>query len=143
MKNQLIEELQNQLNQIFKSNKKVLAVYLFGSQAGEYAVADSDLDLAIFVNKKDEFSKREFVKKLIKEIKIPYELDLSIIDYKSPPIFLFEIIKNGDCIYSKTAELRPTIEGKIMHIYYDTQHLRDIYSQYLDKSFEKDNCENK
>jgi predicted nucleotidyltransferase len=137
MKDTLIKELQEQLNQLFESNKEIMAVYLFGSQAGEYAVADSDLDLAIFVENKDNFPKRKFAKKVIKEIEIPYELDISFIDYKSPPIFLFQIIKNGESIYSKNKDQRAVIEGKIMHIYYDTQHMRNIYSYYLDKSLKK------
>jgi predicted nucleotidyltransferase len=111
---------------------------LLGSRIKGYGVKNSDLDMAIFVDDKKKVSLRK-ISSLFnkKKIDIPYEIDISIVDLSSSPLFLFQIIKDGQCIYSKSPLGKTELELKIMHIFYDTQHIRNIYHQYLSQSVEK------
>lgn len=126
------------LKKAFSKRKEILAVYAFGSRAADFASSQSDLDLAVVVSGRDKISEREIIKFLLKEeIKVPFNLDLSCVDFDSSPLFLYQIIKNGLCIYEKDSLLRGRIEAKILHLYYDNQHMRNIYHYYLQKSFKE------
>ncbi len=131
----LSESIINSLKKAFSRNGDILAVYLFGSQITGTANKESDLDMAILVNNREKISEREILSFLQNNhISLPFETDLSCVDLASPPIFLFQIIKNGTCIYEKNPLERADLEAKIMNIYYDNRHLRDIYNHYLQQS---------
>lgn len=130
---QLVEKLQNLLGR----NKDVIAAYFFGSMISKKASADSDLDLAIVVSDRTKCQELDLLPG-ISGISFPAELDLSVIDMTSSPLFLYQIIKNGICIYEKTKKERFEFEANTLQIYYDTQYIRDIYHTFLDKSFRED-----
>lgn len=134
----LKETIIQKLKKIFSERKEITAVYVFGSRAGDFAGRQSDLDLAVMVADREKISERELLKFLInKGIKLPFSLDLCCVDLSSSPLFLYQIIKNGVCIYEKDYFGRVVLEGKILDIYYDTQHLRDIYNYYQKKSLKE------
>ena len=110
------------MRKTFSKEKGILAVYIFGSQAGGFAGPKSDLDLAVFVSDKKKISERQVLKLLLKsKTKIPFEVDLSCVDFSSLPVLLFQIIKNGACIYEKDLLQRIGFEAKAMHLYYHNQ----------------------
>lgn len=126
------------LKQLFSRKKEVLAVYAFGSQVNGYAGKKSDLDLAIFVKDKKQVGERDILKPLINEnIKFPFEIDLTVVDFTSPPLLLFQIVKNGQCLYKKSRLIKNELETKTILFYYDNQHMRNIYSHYLKKSLDE------
>lgn len=123
----------SKLAKIFSSKKDILAAYLFGSRIHGSAKDRSDLDFAIIVSNRKKISERDIIRLLDdKGIKIPFDLDLSCVDLSSAPLFLHQIIKNGTCIYARNPKEKADLEAKIMHIYFDNQHLRNIYHSYLD-----------
>lgn len=136
MKQVLDKTIITKLHAIFSKEKKILAVYLFGSQARGVARKESDLDLAFMVSNRNNISEREIIKKIYQDISLPSNLDVSCVDLSSSPLFLHQIIKNGICIYEKNPYERTHIEATILNIYFDNQHIRNIYQHYLKKSLE-------
>lgn len=131
MEKVLANLLIQKLKKAFSQQKEVLAVYVFGSRAADFAHPKSDLDIAVFVSNRKKVSERKIIKFLAKkDITIPFNLDLSCVDLQSPPIFLYQIIKNGLCIYEKAPLQKVNLEATALHLYYDNQHLRNIYRSY-------------
>lgn len=138
-KNILTKNQVQKMKDIFSQLKEIKAVYLFGSRIKGYDVEKSDLDMAVFVDDKRKISLRKILSLFNKKkVSFPFEIDVSIVDLSSSPLFLFQIIKNGRFIYSKSPKQKAGLESKIMHIFNDTQHIRNIYHQYLDKSMERE-----
>lgn len=138
MKKILGEVLIRKLKKAFLKKREVLAVYIFGSRPARFANLQSDLDMAVFVSDRNKTSEREIIRFLRGKVgKIPFNLDLSCVDFASPPLFLYQIIKNGVCIFEKEPFQRAHLEATILKLYYDNQHLRNIYRYYLQQSLEK------
>lgn len=138
MKKILDSALRKQLKKVFSQKKDILAVYIFGSRASGLTVASSDLDLAVFLNDRKKISEREIIK-FLKEagVEIPFNLDLVCVDFDSSPLFLYQIIKNGFCLYQRQSFSKTNLEALILKLYYDNQHLRNIYRQYRQQSFQE------
>ena len=126
----LILQIQNAL----KKEQNILAVYVFGSLIKGDETRESDFDIAFVVrNKKDTTDKKIY--EFIKDIHFPKDLDISVVDKSSSPLFLFQIVSTGKRIYEKSENLANSFEAYILNNYYDTQHLRNIYYKYLKSKF--------
>ena len=126
----------NKIQKILTGKSDAIAAYLFGSQATGFAGKESDLDIAIAVKDKRSLNELDFLK-LFQDIHFPGNLDLSVIDNTSSPIFLFEIICHGKRIYKKNEDEATSFEAEVLRSYYNTRHLRDIYRLYLKENLEK------
>lgn len=113
---------------------KIKMVYVLGSVVSGRVKTDSDFDLAVVVEDHTKINSDQ-IYKLISHLKFPKDLDLSIVDKNSSPLFLFQITSTGRCIYQKSDTLRIVFESSTMKNYYDTAHLRNIYSSYLKERF--------
>ena len=71
----------------------------------------------------------------IKTIDFPKDLDLSVVDKNSSPLFLFQIVSTGQCIYQSSEKEKVSFEAFTLGNYYDTAHLRKIYYSYLKDKF--------
>lgn len=123
---------------LFTNYPYIKLAYLIGSYAKGLPRADSDLDIALVVEKEDveNINYSEIYNKISKIIKHP-NLDIRIVvENKTDPLYLFEIAK-GKLLYVKEEEKRVEFEKKAMLMYYDSQHLRDIFNKYIDKRIEK------
>ena len=138
MKKLLDDATITKLRKSFAEKSEILSAYIFGSQVGGFALPKSDLDLAVFVSDREKISERE-IGRLLEEAKIDIHLepDVSCVDLASPPLFLYQIIKNGVCIYEKDSRQRIDLEAKILDIYFDNQYLRNVYHHYLQKSLKE------
>ena len=125
--------LKKRLADIFRSKKGILAAYLIGSYSKGKERSDSDFDLAVLVDDKKVLGD-EKVYEYIRHLPFPKDLDLSVADRKSSPLFLFEIIR-GERIYERNKEEMADFEAKVLHKYYDTGYLRKIYYSYLTDKF--------
>jgi uncharacterized protein len=112
----------------------ILAVYIFGSYAKKLDSKESDIDVAVVVENKKSITE-DYVYDLIKDVPFPKDLDLSVVDKTSSPLFLFQIIKTGKRIYTKDAKIANSFEAYVLREYYDTQHIRNIYDSYLKQKF--------
>ena len=64
-------------------------------------------------------------------------LDLRVVTKKiDSPLFLFQVA-GGKLLYARDEKERVEFEKRAALLYYNTQHLRDIFHYYLNKRLEK------
>ena len=138
-------EVVAQLGKLFQTYPQIIAAYLYGSQISGYNSRKSDLDLAVVIEEEHIDYKQSLKFSLcsnyrdlylkVSQIFKGFDLDLRIITLKNSPTFLFQVIK-GQCVYRKSDQEKLTFETKVLQHFYDSQHIRDIYSHYLRQAFE-------
>jgi len=129
----IANEIKNNLGKMLLAEENVIAAYVFGSQITGTAGKKSDLDLALVVKNETMIGYGDLyleINKLFPDM----EVDVRIVSLDSSPLFLFQILKNGICIYKKEESMRINFEVSVMKNYYDGEHLRGIYNHYLKKS---------
>lgn len=124
----------SQLGVSFSKEPKIKLAYILGSVVSERAKSDSDFDLAVVVENKHQIDFHD-VYSLISSISFPKDLDLSVVDKNSSPLFLFQMISTGKCFYQKDEKIRISFEADVLRNYYDSAHLRNIYYSYLKDRF--------
>lgn len=122
------------IQKALKQESRILACYIFGSYVKETYNKESDFDIAFVVENK-KIINDDVVYELIKNISFPKNPDISVVDETSSPIFLFQIINSGTRIYAKDENRANNFESYVLRYYYDTQHLRNIYNNYLKEKF--------
>lgn len=130
----LSPKIQKEVINILRINPSVIACYIFGSRVNNNEDKTSDLDVAIVVSDRKYYQELDILPQISK-ISFPKEVDLSVVDLTVSPLFLYQIISKGICIYEKSKFERVEFESKVQRIYFDTQHMRDIYHLSLEKSF--------
>lgn len=128
------ERLTSQIYTALSKESKIILAYILGSVVRGRAGVDSDFDLAIVVEdiKKIDY---KYVYELVFPIKLPKDLDLSVVDKSSSPLFLFQIISTGKCVYQKSGQEKVLFEAFVLRNYYDTSYIRNIYYSYLKDKF--------
>lgn len=128
------QDLTSQINKALSKESKIELAYALGSSASGRAREDSDFDLAIVVEDKSQVD-YSYVYSLMSHLSFPKDLDLSVVDKTSSPIFLFQITTTGRCIYQRSQLVRISFESFVARNYYDSAHLRKIYYSYLKNKF--------
>lgn len=113
-------------------NPKVISAYILGSYLTGQTNSESDFDLAVVVNQNISESQ---VYNLVRKIKFPKDLDLSVVNKKSSPLFLYQIISTGKRIYKKSRAEVLAFEDFSLHNYYDTAYLRRLNYLALKEKF--------
>ena len=124
------EELYNQIKTVLKKDPKILAAYVIGSTVTGRISRESDFDLVV-VTRNRKVTNYDKVYELIKHIQFPKNLDLSVVDKSSSPIFLYQTVSKGKKIYEKQKSLVDNFEAFALHNYYDPAHIRNIYPSHL------------
>jgi len=132
------QKLKQSIASAFDRRPEILAAYVLGSVVSGKAVKESDFDLAVVVDNKKNLS-FEKIYDLISSISFPRNLDLSVVDKSSSPLFLFQMISKGKKIYIRDHQEIVAFEAFVLHNYYDTQHMRNIYYSYLKEKFKDKN----
>lgn len=127
-------ELVTQIKKALGKEPRIIGAYVVGSMISGRETMESDFDLAIIVDKKRE-SDTDKVYDRIRDINFPKDLDLSVVDTSSSPLFLFQIISRGQRVYQRNNLDVVAFEAFVLHNYYDTQHIRDIYYESLKNKF--------
>lgn len=127
-------KLISQINISLSREPKIKLAYVLGSVISGRAATDSDFDLAVIVDSADKIDYK-YIYSLISDIDFPKDLDLSVVDKNSSPLFLFQIIGTGQCIYQRSQEEKNSFEAYTLKNYYDNAHLRKIYYSYLKDKF--------
>ena len=122
--------LDTQIKAVLAEEPEILAAYIVGSTVSGKTTPESDFDLVVVTYSRRTLS-YDKVYKLVKNIKFPKTLDLSIVDKSSSPIFLYEIIATGKKIYQRNEPQINNFEAFVLHNYYDTAHLRSIFENQL------------
>lgn len=124
------------INQIVQKFPEVKGVYVIGSFIRNQQRKDSDFDLVVIVDKVPLERLRNIFNEFNSQLKIE-NLDLRIvIPEETDPLFLFEIVK-GKPLYFRSEKARVEFETRVLKLYYDTQHLRNIYNFYLKERLSK------
>ena len=119
---------------MFAIDSRIHAAYVIGSSVRGDVSPESDFDLAVVVQNIHSMT-QDHVYELIRHISFPRDLDLSVVDSTSSPLFLFHIVRDGEVIYEASRQARVQFEAHALHTYYDTAHLRGIYARYLPERF--------
>ena len=122
------------IQKALQKEPRILACYIFGSYIKKVHNKESDIDLAVIVKNKKLITENT-IYELLKDVPFPKDLDLSIVDKASSPIFLFQVISSGTRIYTKDKNRADAFEAQVLRYYYDTQHIRNIYNYYLREKF--------
>ena len=130
-----MEGLYSQIRSNLKKEPEILAAYVIGSAASGSLTGKSDFDLVVVRNSKGLDLSRVY--ELVRHLAFPKDLDLSVVDRASSPIFLYQIISKGRRIYQQGVKQVQQFETYVLHNYYDTAHLRNIYHQGLKRELSK------
>lgn len=122
------------IQEALSKESKVKMAYVLGSVVSGRSVKDSDFDLCLIVDDKSKIN-YEDIYQLISHIQFPKDLDLSIVDKNSSPLFLFQIVSTGKCVFQKSDQEKNSFEAFVLKNYYDTAHTRNIYFSYLKGKF--------
>lgn len=128
------ETLVVQIQRSLSKEPKIKLAYVLGSVVSGREKAESDFDLAVVVDNVAKIG-HDQIYQLISNLNFSKDLDLSIVDQNSSPLFLFQITSTGKCLYQKSTQGKVAFEAYVMKNYYDTAHLRNIYSSYLKERF--------
>lgn len=126
-------KIYEEIRKALESDARIISAYVLGSFLGKSSKKTDDFDLAIITDSKKLDYKEAY--KLVANIKFPHDLDLSVVNKSSSPLFLFQIVKKGKLIYSRDKRESQQFETYALTNYYDTQHLRNIYNSYLPNKF--------
>lgn len=112
---------------------EIVAGYLFGSYAAGKQSTTSDLDLGFICREKKDIDVLSFAL-AVSKLFLPREVDVVVSDLNDSPLILSQMM-SGRLIYQKNIEQRIALEVKILKLYEDYLHLRNISNIYLKQSF--------
>jgi predicted nucleotidyltransferase len=130
----ITRKLISKIQAAFSKEPKIKLAYVLGSVASGRIRNDSDFDLAVVVDNKGHIVLDD-VYGLLSQISFPKDLDLSLVNSDSSPLFLYQIISTGKCVYQNSKEAKVSFEAFVLKAYYDNAHLRKIYYSYLKDKF--------
>jgi len=137
----LVKQLQEKLGDIFSNDKRIVAVYLFGSTVDVSThqrtdLHSSDIDLGLMIDRKSEKS-FTISEEMELEIKIEDALPAERFDLvwlnKVPLPLQFRIISLAKLIYIGNDDIRCEMEERIMQEYYDfLPRLNEFNKEYFE-----------
>lgn len=118
------------------SHLPIQVSYFFGSQRTSFIDKDSDYDIAVFVEDKRKTNIENLLRNIVQYFSFPEKFHLSIVDiHNTSPVFLYQIIRNGELIYKQENFDQTELEARIMHLYFDDSHRKNIYFHYLKRKY--------
>jgi predicted nucleotidyltransferase len=110
--------------ELLNKQPHITFAYLFGSKAKGYANERSDWDIAIYTKQSIKQNGRwpafELEAQLSRAVKATVQV--TILNTPLPPVFAFEILKDGILLIDRGPNLRMDFENKILRHYYDWQY---------------------
>ena len=132
------EEIRNRTVPLFDRRPEVIAAYLFGSTASGHIHTESDIDLALLVDRK-EYEKLDraepygykamMIAELVEALGTD-RVDLVLL-HQAPPLLANEVISKGKLLFSRDERARLAFEVRAKLRYLDTKPLREIKRRYL------------
>ena len=117
----------------FAAQKDVVAVYLYGSFAKGTTHPGSDIDFAVLFNKPTkDFHRISKIYSDLCDLKLPEEPEVRDINLVQSPVFLLNVIQ-GRLLFSSDEQKKNKFEVAVLRQYYDTQRLRDLRYDYMQK----------
>jgi predicted nucleotidyltransferase len=110
--------------ELLNKQPHILFAYLFGSRVKGYANKRSDWDIAIYttdsIRENGRWPAFELEARLSRAVKATVQV--TILNTPLPPVFAFEILKDGILLIDRELNLRMDFENKILRHYYDWQY---------------------
>ncbi|OQX53256.1 MAG: hypothetical protein B5M48_03785 [Candidatus Omnitrophica bacterium 4484_213] len=129
----ILEDLVEDLRIFFQSQGEILFCYLFGSFAYRNFTSKSDIDIAVYLDRKkcrDLFKKRlSLIADLSRDLK--KETDVIILNDISSVFFEYVILKEGKLIFERDKEKRIEFEMKVLNQYFDFKPIMERYNQRM------------
>jgi len=125
------------LNLLFKNKLKkhgVVLAYLYGSQARGDVMAESDVDIAVLLDKK--VKEEKYLDKTLKlsvlfgQLYPGKEIGILILN-QTTPLLKQNAIVEGKELYIADKLQKIMFENKALHEYEDTKKLRNIFNYFL------------
>ncbi len=126
------------LQQYFKTQEKIIAVYLYGSFARGTNNALSDIDLAVMLRSIDATTSQFHLNVIgeINQILQTDAIDVQILSPQSPPVLTLSMLK-GQLIYCSNPIIRVSIESQILSRYQDYQPFLNVQLEAMKNRFRK------
>jgi predicted nucleotidyltransferase len=130
-------EYRGHIDEYLKNNKVIKFAYLFGSCVGNADGPFSDIDLAVYLDKRFDFffARLQFLEELSRLFK-GHPLDLVVLNNASL-ILQYEVIREG-IVLKENKKRRIPFETGVLSEYLDTEPIRAVHVQKLKKSFYKE-----
>lgn len=129
----ILENLTRNLKDFFQNQEEVLFCYLFGSFAYRNFSSKSDIDVAVYLDKRkcrDLFKKRlNLIAAISKSLK--KETDIIILNDLTSVFFEYVILKEGKLIFERDKEKRIEFEMKTLNQYFDFKPIMERYNQRM------------
>lgn len=137
--NPLEEPVGEILSPYFAKRPEVVAVYLFGSRAEGVARPDSDLDLALMLDRLPDLP-------LLYRLEIMSDLqDLlrqrvdAVLFQEASPLLAFQILRHGRLVFDRNPDRRAVIIMHALSRYYDYKRFHDYYMKHLSRFLKEGN----
>ena len=119
----------------FRQDRRVLSLYLFGSYARKKEGPLSDIDIALLLDDSDAISLKDELHYLsqINEILNTDEVSFVILN-EAPLMGQFQIVSQGEMLYSADAQARCAFEQAVTDLYIDFRPILEQYDEALIKS---------
>lgn len=136
-----------ELTELFKKYNNIVFAYLFGSTINGKARADSDVDIAICLNPKEDFDINNAFNlrlDLMNELEKYFQKKVEVVILNTAPILLkYEVLTGGKSVYSTDEDARFEFESLTRRLYFDFKYLLSIHTKsFLNQLREKklDEC---
>jgi len=127
------KEIPEDLITFFRSEKRVLVAYLFGSHAKKIQTPQSDIDIAVLLSETPQKLLEYYLHFMNKLSEIlGNNVDLIILN-TSPPLLKYQVIKYGKIVYSRNEEARVAFEARAQSEYLDFSRAIARYDKCLMK----------
>ena len=118
------------ITQYFRDRAEVSALYLFGSFSRDRANAESDIDIAVLIDKSHLKRKNfESIKKQYYAASPSFSLrPVDIVILNTAPTFLkYQVLKTGKLLFDRKRKLRTKFTEEAIIEYLDFKPVQDIY----------------
>jgi len=135
---QELTPLIGKLKERLEKEEDVIFAYIIGSYAKGKAGPMSDIDIAVYLDRKKEeiFDRKISLNILITEILKTDEVDLVILNEASP-LFVHHSLKNGKLLFSKDEKKRIAFLVKNLKEYFDMQYYYGRFKEAILKRIEE------
>lgn len=126
------EKLKERIRDVLDTHGEIKVAYLYGSVTKGHENKYSDIDIGLLLSEKFK-SSGLYPAKLAREIKtkcaLSTDIDVRLLDNR-PPIFLHQVLKDGELILSKDEKRRIDFETAATCRYMD---IKPHYTEYDEK----------
>lgn len=118
------------ITKTLQKRKGVLFCYIFGSFACHSFNSKSDVDIAVYLDKRNKVDFFEKRLELISEISRALKKEADILILNTAPLFLkYVVLKEGKLIFSRNENQRIEFELKTINDYFDFKPILKKYNQ--------------